>query len=79
MSESDGTVRELHLDDQTLARAVRHHRRAIAALEGALYANLGARMRQSMLQRLRTDLLAFEAAMSNRGLPLAAWVEEVTD
>ncbi|NBC18331.1 MAG: hypothetical protein GVY18_13560 [Bacteroidetes bacterium] len=79
MSESDGTVRELHLDDQTLARAVRHHRRAIAALEGAVYANLCARIRQAVLARLRADLLAFEAAMSRRGLPLAAWVDEVTD
>jgi hypothetical protein len=58
---------------------VRHHRRAITALEGALYANLSARIRQAMLHRLRSDLLTFEVAMTQRGLTLADWADEVAE
>lgn len=76
MSEFDGTLRVPTLDDKTLARAVRHHRRAIAALEGALYANLSAHIRQAVLHRLRSDLFAFEAALVHRGLTVGAWVDE---
>jgi len=76
MSEFDGTLRPPQLDDQTLTRAVRHHRRAIAALEGALYANLSAHIRQAVLHRLRSDLLAFEAALIHRGLSVGAWAED---
>lgn len=56
------------LDDKAILRAVRHHRRAIVALEGITFSGVSPLTSQQLLSRMRSDLRLLEHELERRGL-----------
>lgn len=61
---SDGHVRLL--DDGTLRRAIKHHRRAIEALAGISFSGVSEETSRRLIERMQHDLQLFESELSAR-------------